>query len=296
MRTLSPLWTDTHIKNPWKLVVYNTVIRSRVFYTLETIELTPSQQRILDTLYYQGLRRILKKQSTFINRTWTKVRLLHLANSQQRRIAPDSPKHVDFSTYYRLKRRKLLAHLLRAPQNNLCRLSVLSPDNQDRTDSRRKKRVGRPRDTWLQESLREAWSKVSETQYVPETHFPILLDLAICRAPLYSVLHFTVFDIFTVIQFYTFAALHFYGFTLLQFYSFTALHFYSVLHFYSFTIFPCFTVLRFYHFTVLRFYNLQLYTFTFLHVFHVYGLYILQIYSFYICTVLFVLALQFYRF
>ena len=63
MRALSPLWSDTHITTPWKLVVYKAVIRPRVFYTLETLELTPGQQRILDTLYFRGLRRILKKKA-----------------------------------------------------------------------------------------------------------------------------------------------------------------------------------------------------------------------------------------
>ena len=52
MRTLSPLWTDSHISTAWKLVVFNAVIRSRVFYTLETLELTQGQQRLLDTLYF----------------------------------------------------------------------------------------------------------------------------------------------------------------------------------------------------------------------------------------------------
>ena len=85
MRTLAPLWSDSHIPTPWKLVVYNAVIRSRVFYTLETLELTPGQQRILDTLYFRGLRRILKKRSTFIDRFWTNDRLVQLANAQQRR-------------------------------------------------------------------------------------------------------------------------------------------------------------------------------------------------------------------
>ena len=51
MRTLKPLWADTHISTSWKLVVYNAVIRSRVFYTLETLELTEGQQKLLDTLW-----------------------------------------------------------------------------------------------------------------------------------------------------------------------------------------------------------------------------------------------------
>ena len=80
MRALQPLWKDTQISTSWKLVIYNAVIRTRVFYTLETLELTPGQQRILDTLYFRGLRKILHKRSTFIDRYWTHERLLRLAN------------------------------------------------------------------------------------------------------------------------------------------------------------------------------------------------------------------------
>ena len=159
MRTLQPLWTDNQISTPWKLVVYNAVVRSRVFYTLETLELTPGQQRTLDTLYFRGLRKILKKGSTFIDRYWTHERLLNLANQHQKRVAPNMIKHISFSNYYRIRRRKLLGHLLRAPPNNLTRLAILSPENIDRVDTRRKKRVGRPRYTWLYESLKDAWEQ-----------------------------------------------------------------------------------------------------------------------------------------
>ena len=44
MQTLAPLWTDPRISTAWKLVVFNAVIRSMTFYTLETLELTQSQQ------------------------------------------------------------------------------------------------------------------------------------------------------------------------------------------------------------------------------------------------------------
>ena len=182
MRTLQPLWKDNHISTSWKLVVYNAVVRSRVFYTLETLELTPGQQRTLDTLYFRGLRRILKKRITFMDRYWTHERLLNLANQHQRRVAPNMLKHTSFSNYYKSRRRKFLGHLLRAPPNNLTRLAVLSPENVDRVDTRRKKRVGRPRYTWLYESMKDAWEQISEEPFTTEAHLPILLELAQGRA------------------------------------------------------------------------------------------------------------------
>ena len=141
MRMLAPLWSDQNISTAWKLVVFNAVVRSRTFYTLETLELTQGQQRILDTMYFRGLRRILRKRATYIDRSWTHARLLHLANTLNAQVAAETPKHISFGAYYRLKRRKLVAHLLRAPVNNLSRRATLTPENRDLVDNFWKKRV-----------------------------------------------------------------------------------------------------------------------------------------------------------
>ena len=98
LRLLMPLWSDNQISTAWKLVVFNAIIRSRILYTLETLELTPSHQRTLDTLYYQGLRKVLHKPATYIDRTWTHDRLLTLANQIARRASRSAtPKHQPFS-------------------------------------------------------------------------------------------------------------------------------------------------------------------------------------------------------
>ena len=99
MRILATLWTDPQIATAWKLVVFNAVIWSRIFYTLETLELTQGQQKILETLCFRGLRRIFKRRATFVDRTWTRERLLHLANALNSQVAPENAKHVSYGTY-----------------------------------------------------------------------------------------------------------------------------------------------------------------------------------------------------
>ena len=183
LRQLVPLWKEPQISRAWKLTVFNSVIRSRIFYTLDTLELTPSHQKTLDTLYYRGIRRILEKRSTYIDRFWTNERLLNEANRLARNLRENRPKHCAFSQNYRSRRKILLAHLLRAPPSNLCRLSVLTAEDQDRIATHRKKRVGRPRYTWLQECLKDAWTGHTEEPYQPEHAIPKLKDLALRRAP-----------------------------------------------------------------------------------------------------------------
>ena len=180
MRQLKYLWADTQVSIPWKLVVFNAVIRSKVFYTLETLELTQGHQQALDTMYFRGLRRILKKKSTFIDRAWTNNRLLELANRLSRKTPTAPTRHQNFSQYYRKKRRTLLAHLLRAPLRNLCRLSILTLEGEDLTELLNKKRVGRPRLTWLRETSREAWAAYSDEAFMQE-NFITLIDLATRR-------------------------------------------------------------------------------------------------------------------
>ena len=187
MHLLTPLRKDNQIPTAWKLVVFNAIIRSRIFYTLETVELTPSHQRTLDTLYYRGLRKILHKPATYIDRTSTHERLLNLANATARRVSRTATKHQPFSQYYLQRRRKLLGHLLRAPEMNICRQAVLSREDADLTTQYRKKRVGRPRYTWLQESLREAWEELTNEEQITEETIPTLKELALRRTAPFNI-------------------------------------------------------------------------------------------------------------
>ena len=133
-------------------------------------------------MYFRGLRRILKKKSTYIDRWWTHNRLFKLASALAGRVAPKAPKHVSFIQYYRTRRRKRLGHLLRTPPHNLCRLAILTPDDEDLTATRRKKRVGRPRQTWLQEVLKDVWETIAETPFNYAEEFLTVKEFAINKA------------------------------------------------------------------------------------------------------------------
>ena len=44
------VWSHQQISTAWKLVVFNAIIRSRIFYTLETLDSKPSHQRTLNII------------------------------------------------------------------------------------------------------------------------------------------------------------------------------------------------------------------------------------------------------
>ena len=183
LRQLQPLWTHQQISPAWKLIVFNATIRTRVFYTLETAELTHSHHKLLDTLYYRGLRIILKKPSKFIDKAWTHESLLRTANTIAQAKSRNASRRVDFSHDYNLQRRKLLGHLLRAPIHHPSRRSILTAEGTDLSELNPRKRVGRPRFTWFQETLKETWETFSVEPFRTQEAIPILEDLARRRAP-----------------------------------------------------------------------------------------------------------------
>ena len=81
-----------------------------------------------------------QKAIYFIDRQWTHARLLGIANALATRVAPDTPRHLSFSTFCRLRRRKLLAHILRAPDTNICRLACSSHPGQYRPQRNKQKK------------------------------------------------------------------------------------------------------------------------------------------------------------
>ena len=52
----------------WKLIVYNSMIRSKLLYGLETVELSPALLTQLETFQIKGLRKILHMKPPFIDR------------------------------------------------------------------------------------------------------------------------------------------------------------------------------------------------------------------------------------
>ena len=127
MRQLKLIWKTRRCTIPWKLRVFNAVIRSKLFYSMETMVLTISQQKTLDTFFYRALRRILSSPSTYVVRQWPHARVLrraqHLAKHPRHPNICKGP--IPFSTYYQNRRIKLLGHLLRANDNDLTKAAVI---------------------------------------------------------------------------------------------------------------------------------------------------------------------------
>ena len=68
LRRLDLFWRAANCSKKWKLQVYNAVIVTKLLYGLENIEGTEATHKLLDTFQLKGLRKILRKNITFIDR------------------------------------------------------------------------------------------------------------------------------------------------------------------------------------------------------------------------------------
>ena len=88
-----------------------------------------------------------------------------------------------FTVHYTHLRTRHLGHILRAPSNDPLRASVLDDSHKDLVTLHRR-RVGRPRNTWLQSAACDAWLMTDNCILPPaETLLAELLDRATRRVP-----------------------------------------------------------------------------------------------------------------
>ena len=96
-----------------------------------------------------GLRRILQRQSTFIDRRNNKnSRLLEEATAIAFPTPKDSRKICPISEFHMKRRAKLLGHIHRSSNIDPLRQVSCEPNTANRVDYGRK-RVGKPRQNWL---------------------------------------------------------------------------------------------------------------------------------------------------
>ena len=123
-------------------------------YGLETVELTHAEQDKLDAFQMKGLRRILKVPPTHIDREWTNKKVYELASVESGRPIQR------FSDTWKKQLLKLLGHLLRTkPEDPMHQVCFEGNTKQPRDIPKR--RVGRPREHWLYNTLELAHNETT---------------------------------------------------------------------------------------------------------------------------------------
>ena len=144
----------------WKLIVYNSIIRSKLLYGLETLELTKPLMSKLEAFQLRGLRKILNMATTYIDRRNTNAEVYRRAQD----AAGNSPGNTNRLTWniqqcIDEKRIKLTGHLLRADNSDPMR-QVSFQRNSALPYCPLFRRQGRPRKNWMVSSLELCWNKL----------------------------------------------------------------------------------------------------------------------------------------
>ena len=163
----------------WKLIiVYNSMIRSKLLYGLETVELTQSLLSRLESFQLRGLRKILNMHTTFIDRRNTNAEVYRRANAAAASRDNPSPKLTwCIEKCLHEKRVRLTGYVLRTDNRDPMRQVSFRRDSAvPYTPLFR--RPGRPRKNWLVTSLDLCWKKNHESAYTntPEQQCQLLPD------------------------------------------------------------------------------------------------------------------------
>jgi len=177
-------WNKAKTTIKWKLQVFDAMIRSKLLYGLETIQLTQNEKLRLDAFQMKGIRRLLQIPPTHIDRTWTNELVMKRANEEKLKPNKENDaqkvnkKTIDkpiikFTEMWTRLRFKLLGHLLRTHHEDP--LHEITFENAIKTPRLPiKRRIGRPRDQWIVETMKEAYEhimlkeeKVDPTSYTP---------------------------------------------------------------------------------------------------------------------------------
>ena len=134
------------------------VVRSKLVYGLESLYLTDSLQNKLNVFQLKGFRKILKMDTTYVNRANTNEVIYALVETEISKRETQAKQVTQLSEYYDATRMKLYAKLVSAPEDDPIQIVTF-----DKTTLRPhdygKKRVGKPKLNWVRETTKLFWDK-----------------------------------------------------------------------------------------------------------------------------------------
>jgi len=77
---MEKFWKKSKVSQKYKIVVFNSICRSKLMYGLETLQMSKAMTNRLDSFQCKGFRKILKWKSTYIDRENTNNKIIREAN------------------------------------------------------------------------------------------------------------------------------------------------------------------------------------------------------------------------
>ena len=158
LNRLNFFWKKANCPPKFKLNVYDAIIRSKLVYGLETIQLPQSVLSKLDAFQLKGIRKILNMKTTFITRANTNERVFERANVIANPKSKPNKNIRTFSHYVQGRQESLLKHIVRSSNEDPLRQCTLEY-NRPIPFQVPKRRVGRPRLNWTNEGYKRIYLK-----------------------------------------------------------------------------------------------------------------------------------------
>ena len=162
---MNDYWKAAEASKKWKILIFEAVLKSKLLYGLETTHLTKSCLKRIDAFQIRGLRKILGRKHTYWDREATNENILKEATVEtfQKGSEANKKKNKDktilpFSKAYKIRRQKLLGHVLRAENHDPMR-QVTFNKNTGKPVTFTKKRSGKPREQWTEQAMKRVWKE-----------------------------------------------------------------------------------------------------------------------------------------
>ena len=169
LRRLHPFLRNSNCTTKFKLEVLEAVVTAKVLYGLESAALTQAQQQRLDVFYLKGLRKILRLDTTFVNRDNTNEEVYRRATEAKYEEEVEARRFckpvLPLSSTYGTRRDAFFARIAVGPNNALRSMALES--NSVRQRKRTPRRVGRPRATWAEQSVKSLWTRAQGQGFAP---------------------------------------------------------------------------------------------------------------------------------
>ena len=166
-RKLRPVWSDSGCALTWKLRVFDAIVLPVLFYGLEGVVFTKALEARVDYFQSKCLRNILKVGAAYYSRVSSK----DILNQASQALHGVDNKLRPVSKVISDRAITLLGHLIRADNNDQMRKVAI--DAEFIRVERYKRRVGRPRFYWLQNTMARAHKLWRKSVSLPKVRFNI---------------------------------------------------------------------------------------------------------------------------
>jgi len=154
MKKLDLFWRHSNCTTAMKIHTAEAVLRAKLLYGLESAQLIPSVLKRVETFQLKVLRKILKMDTTYINRANTNNKVYATAN-QQLQEEGSNKTVTAFTDAYQHQKIKRALRIIKQPGSAIHKISF--NNNKLRKWIFPNRRVGRPRANWAEETVKEIW-------------------------------------------------------------------------------------------------------------------------------------------